>query len=600
MQERQKKKIHLKIHGTHCASCEVLIERKFRTVDGVEKVRVNHASGKAEIICNEKFLSEHDFHSIPKKFETLIKGHGYEVTHWDWNNKSQLNSGNSLKKKNSKRDYIEIGAIFLILFGIYEYLKFFDFLPKGLAIGENMSYGFVFLIALVAAVSSCIAVTGGLLLAVAAKYNERHPHLSPRQRFRPHLYFNIGRILGYTVFGGAIGVLGSLLTFSPKASGVMTIIASMVMIILGFQLLHLFSWTKRLAPRMPKWISHKIHDLETSERRGAPLILGALTFFLPCGFTQALQIYVLSKGDMVTGALTMLVFSLGTLPALLSLSAISSFARGAFQKYFLKFSGVTVLLLGFMNINNGFALTGNPLWLWSAQAEKDSSNNGTQIRDPNVTFENGKQVVRMKVDGFDYSPSQFTVVEGVPVEWQIDGNSAQGCAQVITVPDLNITEYLPPSGTKTINFTPEKVGRIYFSCSMGMTTPGASFNVVENDGTLNGGNENIKAPSQKVNTECNPEIMNCLSAQKVSMEVSRERGFYPNVFTVKKDTPVEFEIDDKVPLGGCMGTIVIPDYNVAKKLTLGKNTIQFTPTKLGNSIFTCSMGNPLGQFRVTN
>ena len=57
-------------------------------------------------------------------------------------------------------------------------------------------------------------------------------------------------------------------------------------------------------------------------------------FFLPCGFTQALQLYVLGKGSFATGAVTMLVFALGTLPALLSLSALSSFAKGDFQKAF--------------------------------------------------------------------------------------------------------------------------------------------------------------------------------------------------------------------------------------------------------------------------
>ncbi len=601
MQEGQKKKFHLKIHGTHCASCEVLIERKFSSISGVQKVRVDHVTGKAEICCHENFLEEHNFHSIPNKFEALIKEHGYEVTHWDYQKHGESPHENS-EKKNTKRDYVEIGAIFLILFGIYQYLKFFDFLPQGLGIGENMSYGFVFLIGLVAAVSSCLAVTGGLLLAVAAKYNERHPHLSNRQRFRPHFYFNIGRIIGYTIFGGAVGALGSILTFSSKASGVMTIVASLVMIILGFQLLHLFPWTKRFAPRMPKWISHKIHDLETSEQRQAPFILGAFTFFLPCGFTQALQLYVLSKGDMLSGALIMFVFSLGTLPALLSLSTISSFSKGAFQRYFLKFTGVIVLVLGFWNINNGFALTGNPLWLGKAKAEENNVNTNSKdgVRDPNVSLINGKQIVRMKVNGFDYSPSQFTVIEGIPVEWQIDGSGASGCAQVIVAPDLNITEYLPPSGIKTIAFTPEKLGKIYFSCSMGMTTPGASFNVVAADNAILNEKRNLPVPSETDDTKCNSEIMNCVPDQKVSMEVSRERGFYPNVFTVKKDIPVEFEIDDKVPLGGCMGTIVIPDYNVAKKLTLGTNTIKFTPTKLGDSIFTCSMGNPLGQFRVIN
>src|SRR5260370_18363897 len=114
---------------------------------------------------------------------------------------------------------------------------------------------------------------------------------------------------------------------------------------------------KLLAPTMPKFIAHRIHDLSEKEAKGGAFVLGASTFFLPCGFTQALNRYVLDKGSFITGALIMLAFSLGTLPALVSLSALSGFAKGSFQKYFLKFAGVAVVLLGLFNIQTGLTLT---------------------------------------------------------------------------------------------------------------------------------------------------------------------------------------------------------------------------------------------------
>jgi len=106
----------------------------------------------------------------------------------------------------------------------------------------------------------------------------------------------------------------------------LTIAASIVMILLGLQMLRLFPALTRLIPTMPKAISHRIHDLAERRTKAGAFVLGAVTFFLPCGFTQALQLYVLAKADFTTGALTMLAFSLGTLPALVSLSALSSFA----------------------------------------------------------------------------------------------------------------------------------------------------------------------------------------------------------------------------------------------------------------------------------
>ena len=68
---------------------------------------------------------------------------------------------------------------------------------------------------------------------------------------------------------------------------------------------------------------------------------------------------LLSKTSFATGALTMSAFALGTLPALLSLSLISSLAKGAFQRHFLRFAGAGVILLGLMNIQYGLVLTGS-------------------------------------------------------------------------------------------------------------------------------------------------------------------------------------------------------------------------------------------------
>lgn len=579
------KKLKLQIHGMHCASCEVLIERNFKKVPGVEQVNVSHVTGKANITYSKR----PDLNAL----QSIVQEHGYTVSSWADRHRAAV----AQEYRNTRKDYIELGAVVLIIVAGYLLLRQFDLVPK-LGVTDNMGYGLVFALGLVAAMSTCLAVTGGLLVAVAGKYNEQHPHLDGWQKFKPTLYFNIGRVASYTVLGGAIGVLGSVLTISPRVNGIITVLASVVMIILGFQLLKLFPGLRRFQPKMPKFLAHKIHDATSNAHRPtAPFLLGAATFFLPCGFTQALQLYVLSKGDPITGALTMLVFSLGTLPALMSLSAISSFAKGAFQRYFLKFSGALVIMLGVFNINNGLTLAGSSVnfsGLWQR------SSAGQEVQDTNVKLANGKQVVDMKVVGLDYSPHQFTVQQGIPVEWRIDGAGAQGCAQVVTVPKLGITKYLSPTGVTTISFTPQEAGTIPFSCTMGMTTRGSAFKVVANTGSAADGSgqqaPDSVAPALK---GCDPTTANCVPGQQVKLEVTEELGFYPNRFTVKKGQPVEVLLDAKVPLGGCMSVAVIPDYNVAQPLKLGLNTIKFTPTRAGLVEMTCSMGIPMVEFNVT-
>lgn len=564
----------------HCASCEIMVERKFKQIEGIEKVDVNNATGNATIY----------FSKTPqlRELQDAVRENGYKVSL----SHVRPNAEQQVAHRNTKKDYAEIGAVFLIIVALYLGLNQFNLIPKSLGISDNMSYGFVFLIGLVAAVSTCIAVTGGLLLAVASKYNEQNPSLNGYQKFKPHIYFNIGRVLSYTLLGGAVGALGSVLTISSRVTGVMTIFVSLIMLILGFQLLNLFPGLRRFQPKMPKFLAHKIHDMTDSQRKGAPFMLGASTFFLPCGFTQALQLYILSQGSFTVGALTMLAFSLGTLPALVSLGAISSFIKGAFQKRFLRFAGATVVLLGLFNINNGLALTGSNISIASIFS---SSNSAAVSTEAQAQIIGGKQIVSMKITDLSYSPHKFTVVQGVPVEWHIDGTEAQGCAQVITVPKLGITEYLPRTGEKVITFVPKEVGTIPFSCTMGMTTRGSAFNVVPNtEGIVGTTIEESAKEDASV-----PDISDP-NAQKLAMEISRENGIYPNSFTIKKDVPVELTIDTQVPLGGCMSVFVIPKYNVTIPMKLGENKVKFTPTETGTIAMTCSMGSRMAQFTVTN
>lgn len=500
------KKIVLRISGMHCASCELLIEDAFKGIPGVSKVSVSFGAERARVYAaSEVPLSE---------FQRAVADHGYKVSLWrDSSQNPSLSC--DVPGRNTKKDYFEIGAVFLIIVGLYVIFKQFNLLPS-IGISENMSYGFVFLIGLVAATSTCIAVTGGLLVSVAAKYNEAHPDLSGIQKFKPHLYFNIGRVISYTILGGFVGALGRVLTLSPRVNGIVTIAASFIMLLLGFQLLNLFPGLRKFMPKMPKFLAHRISDVSGHGGKMTASFLGACTFFLPCGFTQALQLYVLSKGDFMTGALTMFFFSLGTLPALVSLSVLSSFVKGAFQRYFVKSAGVVVILLGVFNINNGLALAGNGFTFTSLFQQEDSFS--ASALDPNVQIIDGKQVVKMKVRGLSYSPSTFTVQQGIPVEWQIDGAGAEGCGQIITVPSLGITRYLSQKGITKITFTPEEVGKIPFHCTMGMTTRGASFTVVAGKGVSQNEPaqkaaipESVPASAQKESAAaCNPQFANCI------------------------------------------------------------------------------------------
>jgi sulfite exporter TauE/SafE/copper chaperone CopZ len=453
------KTLKVRVDGMHCPNCEVLIERKFKNIDGVRRVRASHRSGLAQI----DYADNLDIGALHR----AVEEDGYAVASWT--------ESSNARTTNSTRDYVEIGAVFLILAAIILGVRHFDLLPRGLSVSDDVSYGLVFLIGLVASVSSCIAVTGGLLVAAAAKYNDVTGLRPGLQRLKPLIYFNAGRIASYTLLGGVMGALGSTLTLSAETNGLLTLAASAIMIMLGLQMLKLLPPLGALLPNMSKALGHKVHDLAERDAEGGAFILGASTFFLPCGFTQALQIYVLAKGSFAIGALTMLAFSVGTLPALLSLSAVSSFAKGGFQKHFLKFAGAAVVVLGFLNIQYGLVLTGSDM---ASSPLPLTASAPVSMSQPSFTGE--KQAIVMRIDGFDYLPNRFTVKQGVPVEWRIDAADAAACGRFLYSPKLGIRKLLSGNSSTLISFTPTQVGEFAFNCGMGMMTPGSKIIVVPN------------------------------------------------------------------------------------------------------------------------
>lgn len=434
-----------------CGSCELLLERKLKAVPGVLHVEVHHRKGTATITASASALPSSD------RIEDVIRKAGYRVQDAD---------GSSSADDSSHSKWLEIGGSLLIIFAIYKLLLAFDLVSLAPSTSGTLSLGGIFVIGLVAGTSSCLAVTGGLLLALAAKHNELHQAETSWEKFKPLLHFNLGRLVSYFVLGGVVGVIGQSVTLSTKMSGAMSIAVAFIMLYLALTILQIIP-KGIFGVRLPKRFSHWIHNLSESDHPAAPFALGAFTFFLPCGFTQSLQLVALASGTFLTGALTMFIFALGTLPSLIGLSAVSSTAKGTTSRLFLRFSGALVLVLAFVNLSSGFALTG-----FSFPSFPNDVPVAVGSAPPIV---NGAQEVEMAITRYGYQPSNLTIKAGVPVRWKIDGTQAYGCTSQIVIPDLGVTKSLA-QGENIVEFTAPNPGRLAFSCSMGMVR--GLFNVL--------------------------------------------------------------------------------------------------------------------------
>ncbi len=437
------------VDGMTCKSCEILIERAWTRLPGVQSVDVNAHTGKAAL----KVAGEAPTLAA---LQAALGGEKYRVRRGD--------EASALPTK--RPSLVELAGLFAVVLLVAWLFGKLGVLKPNVSFAAGASFWTVFVVGLLAASTSCIAVSGGLLLSSAAAFNERYRSVSAIGRLRPVLLFLTGRIASYAFFGGVIGLVGRALTPSPAVTGLITIAAAAYMLAMGLDMLHLApGWLKRLTPKLPKSLARRALRAEQVEHPLTPLLLGGATFFLPCGFTQALQLYALTTGSFARGATLLLAFALGTAPALFALGWASSSLKGKAGQWFFKLSGAFVVMLGLWNIQNGLFLAGLPL-SWPSFSFP-SAPTAVAAADPSVTFDGGTQVIRMTVDEA-YEPDSFTIKAGVPTRWEIDGKDVGGCISVLISPQLGIQKLLQP-GPNTIQFTaPTQPGTYPFSCSMGM------------------------------------------------------------------------------------------------------------------------------------
>lgn len=425
----------------HCKSCEILIEKNIRKIKGVTKVSANFRRGVAEV----EYQGEQSAYVL---LEEAIRNSGYTI-----GKKNQERKFFSRNPIDYQEFIISAGVIFIL----YVILTLSGVFNTGFSFNTSPTLGVVFLIGLAAGVSTCMALVGGLILGMSARHAELHPEATRLERFRPHLFFNLGRIISYAFFGGVIGLLGSALALSNTLLGVLVILAGFLMVFIGLKLTNLFTGIENVEIHMPKSIARLVgidQDSKEYSHRGA-FLTGALTFFLPCGFTQAMQLYAVSTGSFIQGATIMALFALGTAPGLLGLGGVSSVVKGYWSRFFFKAVAVVVIVLGIFNVQSGLNLTG-----WNISFASPQTTNQAEVV-------NGKQVIRMDQYGNGYSPNEFTVKKGIPVRWEITSRAQFTCASYLISRALRISQMLKP-GLNVIEFTPSETGVIRFSCSMGM------------------------------------------------------------------------------------------------------------------------------------
>lgn len=429
----------LKIQGMTCGQCEKIIHRALMKVEGVTEAQASFKNSSVQITYDSEKVRE-------EQLQQAIEKAGYVVLAVD-----------PADKKTGTLNPMQLAGIGVLLAAAYMLINKtvgFNFIPE---LQSSMSYSMLFVVGLLTSLH-CIAMCGGINLSQC---------LVPKSDgtatagWKPSLLYNGGRVISYTVVGGIVGALGSVVSFSGGARGIIAIVAGAFMVMMGINMLGLVPALRRFHIQIPAGLRNTLMG-PTGER--GPLTIGLLNGLMPCGPLQAMQLYALGTGSAVAGALSMFFFSIGTVPLMFGFGALSTLLSKRFTRNMLRFSAVLVILLGAVMMQRGFSLGGLPVM---ALSNADKPVESVQPAGALPSMENGVQVITGEVGRGTYP--EITVQKGVPVRFNLhaDTKNLNGCNRSILIPEFAIQKQLEP-GDNIIEFTPEKTGTYGYTCWMGM------------------------------------------------------------------------------------------------------------------------------------
>ncbi|KKP65336.1 MAG: Heavy metal transport/detoxification protein [candidate division WS6 bacterium GW2011_GWE1_34_7] len=256
------KKENYGVQGMHCKTCEVYIESQFKDIKGVTDIKTDSNKQTLSFSTREGTNTKEIIDEINRR----IKDSGYKIN-------------KEVKEKNSSEN---IPLAFVIASLI---MLFFWGLQK-MGIGNNLfsgelSFTMVFILGVVASLSSCMAVVGALVLSFSSI-------IAQKENFKSSMIiFHVSRLIAFFILGGILGVLGSLILLTSDIQLVVSILLFIVMVVLALDMLDLFPIS---SITLPKTISQKIFNTKKVGYIFTPVLFGIATFFLPCGFTQSMQI----------------------------------------------------------------------------------------------------------------------------------------------------------------------------------------------------------------------------------------------------------------------------------------------------------------------
>jgi sulfite exporter TauE/SafE len=194
----------------------------------------------------------------------------------------------------------------------------------------------------------CIGMCGPIALALPVHKGSR------LQQFSGLLLYNSGRALSYSVLGLLVGGIGTSIAWLGYLR-YLSVFAGLLMLAYVF-------WPSRLDRHFhpPAFWVRFVHFLKQqmatklqSRSAGSWLMLGIFNGLIPCGMVYMALMSSIATGSMGSGAIYMMIFGLGTFPAMISIGIAKQKFTPALRSRIRRFTPVMLAVAGIWLVMRG-------------------------------------------------------------------------------------------------------------------------------------------------------------------------------------------------------------------------------------------------------
>ena len=330
----------LKVRGMICRPCEDAIASGLLSLQGVRTVEAHYWKGDVAVTYDSDIVTRDDVVS-------RLAAIGYP--------EGRAPSG-------VVTDIVCLMAVFVVLWLLQVISGI-----KVPAAEAGASYGFLFIVGLLTSIH-CLAMCGGIELSQTTDaaemlagddgthaVEEQVSTASGKKRrstyaFKSALAYNGGRMVSYAAVGAVFGAAGVMTSYTPTVKAIVFTVAGVLVLLIGLRMFGLMPPLPRLhATRRGARASSSLRSSAVGARgrkRFGPLVVGLATGLMPCGALAAMWLFAMSTGSALSGALSMLAFAAGTVPAMLLLGSFSSLVPRRWLRYLLRVGAILVMAMG--------------------------------------------------------------------------------------------------------------------------------------------------------------------------------------------------------------------------------------------------------------